>query len=274
MRYLVAFVCVLFFAMPVFAQTPPDILIQTDGSTVRGTVMQSIPGESVIFVNFLGETLVIPWAQVEYAGPAEERPTQPIEEAPQPDELVPPSLDTTTPEPQTTTDVVPAETSLGASELVTIEFTSTPSGVTFEHVGNSHYFMGTSNSGIGFSLQRLCTAPCTMELRPGEYPIVASYRGTHAVAYVRGPQVFNSDSRLHAVYVNRRGRRTAGWTIMSLGLVAGSVGCAPFGSDQYGLSDYTAGNVAMVSTGVVLSIVGMVYAISGRNRVGFSLTPL
>src|SRR5688572_540615 len=68
--------------------TPPDIVRLRNGGMLRGTIVELKPGETVEILLLNGETRKIPMADVEYAGPAETPPEEPMP-APEPLGTVP-----------------------------------------------------------------------------------------------------------------------------------------------------------------------------------------
>src|SRR5258706_9689637 len=57
--------------------TPPDIVRFKNGGILRGTILESVPNDRVDIRAPDGQTRRIPWAEVEYAGPATSVPPPP-----------------------------------------------------------------------------------------------------------------------------------------------------------------------------------------------------
>ncbi|MEM1414543.1 MAG: hypothetical protein AAGH15_06570 [Myxococcota bacterium] len=132
---------------------PPDIVRLQSGGLLRGTIVESVPGEKVVIQLVTGELREIPASEVVYAGPAAEEP-------PASTAVFPRSGDT--PPPPVPSAVAPGPTSANAN----VRLESDVPGYTL------HLRTGVSQAGnvIIVGMRRVCTAPCAGEVPPGRWP--------------------------------------------------------------------------------------------------------
>jgi hypothetical protein len=69
---------------------------------------------------------------------------------------------------------------------------------------------------------RMCTAPCDATLAAGTYRLALS-RGGRSSLVPAEPVTIQGPSTVTGAYTSRRGLRIAGWSLMSVGVVVGSV---------------------------------------------------
>lgn len=196
---------------------PMDVVMTTDGGMVRGTIIESVPGQYVVITLPTGETRRIEGTRVRYAGPASGAPQSVAAPAatyaptypPAPAAIAPPASD---------------------PRRVSIRFRSAQTGVTVHRVtGTATATMsgGISGPGVvgsfsgvarGHSFARLCTAPCEMSLDAGEYQLALSAGGLEVPAQAL---VLDRDGTVTAEYWDNSGTRVAGWLTFFGGLIGG-----------------------------------------------------
>ncbi len=194
-----AVACCLAMSAPSFAEPPApaasapapvparpgDAVLLRDGTLMRGTIMELLPGRTVRVVLDSGETRVIPMDTVAYAGPAA-------------------GLATSTPPP-------------GAP----LELRANKTGVTFYWRGDSaRVVLDGDDRGTAQSYRRICTAPCEASLPPGTYLMALSSGHDKAVA-VEEPVVLEGPSSIHGTHRSYTPLRVIGTIIVISSVVSG-----------------------------------------------------
>lgn len=142
--------------------TPPDVVMSPGGGMLRGTIVESVPGQYVVIMLPTGETRRIEWPNVTYAGPASGAPQQ-VQTQTRPSYGAAAQLGTTAPQFQPSTP----------AGGVHVRFESPQPGITFHRVtGTATATAWGSGHAIAvraYSFERLCTAPCELTLDPDSY---------------------------------------------------------------------------------------------------------
>lgn len=189
---------------------PPDVVLTNDGGILRGTIVRSEPGRSVQLQLPTGEVTEIAWGNVRFAGPAHEAPPM---TAP-----APPPAPTITPSPGIR---------ITGGHEVHLRFVS-DQPLTLHNSGAT----AISTASVPWSWvrvnarsdrwDRVCTAPCELDIQPGQYRLGVSVNGRGPFP---GPLVTVRESgQLYGHYVDNSGLRAGGWIVFLLGLAAGGLG--------------------------------------------------
>lgn len=189
------------------ARASPDLVKLKNGGLLRGTISELVPNERVVIVLATGEVRQIAMSEVEYAGPAGAEPGSVPAPAPAPQPTPPQGatvrLNTNQPD---LTYYLPAGKSIGTSVG-----TSIGTGASFG-VGT----VGTTAT----SFHRLCIAPCTVQLVPGNHRFAVGI-GEDAPVIVDETFAIEGTTTLTASYRSHAVVRIIG-RIVSIGaLVAG-----------------------------------------------------
>lgn len=234
----ILFASILLLALPAAAQTlPPDIVQLANGGMLRGTIIESVPGDHVTIQLATGEVRQIPAVEYRYAGPYI-APAAPAP-APVPTYVAPP--------PPRTVHVHVDATS---EDLTLQQVTGTATAVV--------------SSGRGFASVQidqfapLCTAPCDIDVEPGTYTLGVSLGQGNAQRADHNLFTLDRDTSLELEYESREGLRIAGWTTLIVGGLAGlgiMLGPLLSGSDDY-IVPLIAGGVVLV----VAELVGLILA--------------
>ncbi len=188
---------------------PPDVVLTNDGGMLRGTIVRSQPGRSVQIQLPTGETTEVPWANVRFAGPANEAPA-----------VAPP---TTAPPPPSTITASPGISVDGGRE-VRIEFAS-DQRLTLHNVGaTATGSASVTGSWIRVNARsdrwdRLCSAPCELHIQPGDYRFGVSIDGRGP--FPGGLVHIARPGRLYGHYVDHSGLRAGGWAVFLAGGLLG-----------------------------------------------------
>jgi hypothetical protein len=227
------------------AAAPPnagaDVVRLKDGGIFRGTISEYVPGVRVVIVTVAGTVREFPMADVAYAGPIDPDAAAakaPADEEPQPD-----------------------DTELEATDSASIgelRLESEPAGLTFYR---------QVSTGIGTGYQRLCTAPCKVNLPAGTAvlslgePNDPNSKGVISVVIPAG------SSRLVGTFKSRAGVRAAGWVLAVGSLVAGTAMVVlSYGDEQrcsyggycYEISDT---DYVLLAAGTAVATVGLIAGI-------------
>jgi len=170
--------------VPVAPASPvaPDVVQLKEGTIYKGTISQQVPGAYVEIVVVGGEILRLPMAAVRYAGPADR-------------------VEGVVPAPDATVLVASSGNRVAIHEITS---TTTVAGLSaFDH-------------------RLVCTAPCKVGLRAGEYDLALS---TGDDAPIRASRVVvpAGNSTLMASYTSRAGARTTAKIVAIMAVIAGSV---------------------------------------------------
>ncbi len=205
--------------------TFPDLVLLKDGGMLRGTIVELIPGETLVIVLATGETRRLSMHWVHYAGPADEAPARGAHSnAPAPtgpkQSPIPPTtnVDAPTRSPDTTKGSVRVDfEGVGPKDPVTFHL------VTHELEGTVQAW-GSFGAGLtvkAHSVKRLCQSPCTQELAKGSYAFALSSGDGEPVRAEGGFEI-TEPSAVHGEYHSNAGARAAGGVIIVGGIVAGT----------------------------------------------------
>lgn len=172
-----------------------DIVRLKNGGLVRGTIGELMPGESVTITTTAGKTREFPMAEVDYAGPADKDPTAGAEPA------------TAAQAAPATKTARPYVTVKG--EIARLHLVSDPVGLTFHRKSGS----ATSGEVQAAGFDRLCTAPCDIEIPAGteELSLSKPDKDPNKPKSVTLPA---GDSELVGTYESNAGARIAGFILM------------------------------------------------------------
>jgi hypothetical protein len=225
------------------SSAPPDVVLTYVGGMLRGTIVRSEPGRSVVVQLPTGEVREVPWGNVRFAGPTAEAPAMNLE----PPVPAPPAPTTVAASPG-------IRVTRGAE--VHIRFVS-DQRLTLHNVGATA--LGSASvpgswmrvSARADRWDRICTAPCELDIQPGQYRFGVSINGRGPF---RGPLVdIRTSGELHGHYVDNGGLRAAGWVVFILGLAAGG------GGVTFGI--FNGGDLALIVPGAILGGVALIAGI-------------
>lgn len=196
------------------ASPPLDVVMTHDGGMVRGTIIESVPGQYAVITLPTGETRRFDGAQIRYAGPRSGAPTSTLSSPGAPPAPSPPST------------AEAADTS-----AIELRLGSPQPGVTFHRVRltstaevtasgfSQGRVVSMAGTARGHTFERLCTAPCQVELPRGEYELALSAGGDPipAAEIVR----LDAATAVSGVYTDNSGLRAAGWVSIIGGGLAG-----------------------------------------------------
>lgn len=217
MRLRFAFWGILFlYAGPMVAQpapapssSPPDVVRMRDGGLLRGTIIELLPKEYVEIALPNGRTKVIRMSDVAYAGPFVSETTHPAVG------------------PGPTIDVA----------IKRIELSSHQEGLTFfRRTGASNGVAGGWAGGLGYggpiavygnseSFERLCTAPCAVNMPAGTYRLGLSIGDGPVLP--ADPVDLRENLKLDGQYVSNVQTRIAGGVILLGGMLGAIALLAP-----------------------------------------------
>ncbi len=181
----------------------PDLVLTHDGGMIRGTIVRSQPGQSVVVQLPTGEVDEIPWGAVRYAGPAAQAPTL---------------------QPGAPTTAVSSGIRVSNQQDVHIRFTSDQRLTLHNEGATATATASAPGSWVTVHSQasrwdRVCTAPCDFSIAPGQYRFAASLNGSAPLA---GPVVeIAASGTLFGHYVDHSGLRAGGWVVWALSLFGG-----------------------------------------------------
>jgi hypothetical protein len=208
------------------AAAPPDVVRTRDGGMMRGTIVEKVPDDHVEILLINGQTRSLKMRDVIYAGPA----AGDVGAVPPPPALPPPPPSWTPPTWTPPDPVANTAVDLGVARL---ELKSDQQGLTFHRKSGSSNGVGlgwaTGKNGgpiaMGFTadhFERLCTAPCTLDIAPGTYRLGLSLDDGRVVPAQTALDL-RGRVRLEGTYVSNAGLRTAGWIIFGAGSLLGGV---------------------------------------------------
>jgi hypothetical protein len=193
------------------------------GSMYRGTILELVVGDHVDLRLVSGEVKRFGFADVAFAGPANDAPSPapPLPPPPPPPPPAPP----------------PAAPATGPQPLVTLE--STPAKIHFEatsHDVDFHIRTGEAvvsgmvwtgrglggYGGVAHGYDHICTAPCVATLPAGTHRLALSLAGGQPVE-AREAITIAGPSTVRGTYVSRQGTRVGGWLLLGGSLVLGTV---------------------------------------------------
>lgn len=212
-----------------------------DGGLLRGTLIESVPGERARIRLSTGEVRVVPWAQVEYAGPDS-----------RPGPLPPPPA----------TDSPPSRAVYGVPPL-TLRLVGAPSAVSFHEITESHgtvVLPGILSGERTYDFRRLCQAPCEIPIEPGSHRFALSLgRGEEVLAPAL--DIWRSGT-LTGTYLDRSGFRIAGWTLI-IGAPLAAVGLATLAASlPEGAREATIGLAVTAGLSMLVGeILGLIFAL-------------
>lgn len=236
LRALLLTVLVVSFAPVAAAQSvPPDVVELAGGGMMRGTIVESIPGDHVTIQLVTGEVRTIPAAEITYAGPTARAP----DAAPAPPVVPEPPMLSVLPEPPRPRGVhLHVVADEGAGTLTLQEVVGTATAVV--------------STGRGFATLALdqfspmCSAPCDLEVAPRAYRLGISQGEGNAQRADHNLFVLDHDTTLHLEYESREGARIAGWIVFIGGLlVSGGVMLGSLADDRNLLAYLIAGSVIL-----------------------------
>lgn len=263
-------------AAPAHAQDDSrrDAVVTTDGSLIRGQLLEHVPGSHVL-LRVGDEERRIPYAQVVFAGPADRAPDPRSVggDATPPAPPPPPSQG-----PEVT--AVQAETSDGRVEPASEAEPSTPrrhqvvsdpQGLTLswltdvqETYGTATVYSGTSYRGqtattrhVTLNYTKVCTAPCSANLPDGRWYFYLNDdygRGYEVRRRVR----VDGPGTLHLSIQNRRTVRRVLIATAVIGIAAGAAGILVGMRELLGMDEFDGDDVHLGGT-----IVGSIIAVAG-----------
>ncbi|MGF1466863.1 MAG: hypothetical protein ACFCGT_12085 [Sandaracinaceae bacterium] len=198
------------------AQGAPDVVVLRDGGMLRGTIVESVPGERVTILLPTGESRIVSWSRVTFAGPEDERPQVDRD-------LAPPLADppAVTLPPPVLHGVAPRQ---GRGPRIPIVVESRQRYVElWAEVG------AIPQTGVGHRLretvdevafERVCSVPCGLGLTVGTYRLAL----TRLRQVVPAPPIdLEAGGTLDVWYRDRRGVRALGWVLGPVGMSGGVV---------------------------------------------------
>lgn len=226
---LAVWVGALLASTPVHAEDAPagaplDIVRLKNGGMVRGTIVELVPGKTVEITLPNGAGRTIPMDAVDWAGRASDDPGPGARNTQPPGDTVPATPATAMPPPvplMPPSDATPP-TVQGSSNTATLRLRAEngQEGLIF------HMRTGLTSAhprgGPLIVYQRLCTAPCEVNLEPGSYRFGLSLDensvvGADSVVNVSGP------STLVGRYKSNTEARLSGVLLGLLAMVVGGV---------------------------------------------------
>ena len=178
-----------------------DIVILKNGTMLRGTVTEAIPGRSVRILLVSGETRVVDGREISYVGPASAMP--PAGGAP-PAGPPPPSA------------LIGVD-----ARRVHLRLEAAKGDITF-YVRDTAYASPPGESRtVSQAYRRVCMAPCEASLPSGSY-VMALSKGTGEPVDVDDPVTLSGDSTLQGQHTSYLAMRVVG-TIITIGSVVGGL---------------------------------------------------
>lgn len=192
MLFVFAVVSAIAWSVPALAQTtvPPDVVVLYSGAMARGTVMEVVPGETVVLLLPDGRRTSFAPSDVRYAGPADGAPGA--------------WIDADASSRPTDAGVEPARRRTVTDGTVRLQIAGTPgveAGMSSEEIPDV----------------RLCVAPCETRIASGSYRFGVVLEN-HFILDRRAHDL-SRDSVLSLRFSNRGGLRTAGAVLAFLTLI-------------------------------------------------------
>ncbi len=236
---------------------PPDIVRTKDGGMYRGVIVQMTPGDSVTIRLSTGETRTFPMSDTTYAGPDKDSGGHAAA-------------------PETTSPAV-----IVHGEHAHLRLESSVPKLTF-HLQTGEATVhgwagGRSYIGVGRTFERLCTAPCSVDVPEGAQTFAIS-RADEGRPLVGDPIDVRGDMTLQGSITNRPGLRAGGITLAVLGPLSGIGmmvgGFALLTSDG---SDSVVPEIALLVGGVVVLAGtltgGIIMAVAAGDRARIEVVP-
>lgn len=199
--------------LPALADVPPDLVRLQNGGMLRGTIVELVPGDKVTITLPTGETRTLSMAEVTYAGPAAEAPT--------------PTTGRTEPEPKPMVTVRTGEARLALS-------VTTDEKLTWHTAELSGIAAGPGGVAIAQSFQRLCTAPCEVDMPVGTHRLALAQPDGLPIP-MREAIDITGDGELVGRYVDNSASRIAAGVLGAVGVLAGlGLMLSPLLSDDAG----------------------------------------
>lgn len=183
----------LLVASAVSAQTPPDVIELRNGGTVRGTLVENLPGDHVTIQLTTGEVRTFAASEVLRVGTGEAAAPSPYA---QPIVMAP------------------------VEPTIELEVRSEEEGVSLHRLTGTASVAVWTGRGVGSAaidqFQLICTAPCRERVRPGSYTFGVSQgngmarRAGHSMFQLQG------DATLELEYESREGIRIGGWVLFGV----------------------------------------------------------
>lgn len=197
------------------AAAPKDVVRLKNGGMVRGTISELVPGETVTITTTTGKTREFPMAEVEYAGPASEAPTRPSS-----------GLATKAEEQgEEGAGQAAQEEKASAKPYVTVRgkvarvsLISEPPGLVFHRQSGS----ATGTGGVAIGFDRLCAAPCSIELPAGTEQLSLS-TDDDTPPPGESVDIPQGRSQILGTYESRLGLRVAGGVILGVSAIGGAL---------------------------------------------------
>lgn len=190
-------------AKPAAAAAAPDEVWLRDGTSYRGTIAESVPGDYLVLVTLTGKTLRFSANEVDYAGPLGKRPVANL--------------------------AAPGQEGLSArlevmGKQIPMRFTSPQSDVTlFVHShtseGSAWSLEGGAVHAVVNGYSRVCTAPCEARLTEGTYRMGLSQGGS---VIETGFLDVREPLELEGKVEDRSSLRTMGWVLFAISALGGS----------------------------------------------------
>lgn len=211
---------------------PPDVVELTNGGTVRGTIVENIPGDHVTIQLVTGEIRTFAAAEVARVGPA--APTV---------ITVPPVIAT----PPPPVDVAPQP------RMARLTVETDAEDFLLHRVTGTASMRGMMRSIDAFDV--VCPLPCAVDLEPGTYYLGLS-RGRRDPTRWRTPFVVEGNTTLSLDFESRGDQRLIGGLVLAGGILAGAG--IIVGSTVHLLStlyrDNAAAFAGMIAGGVVIIV--------------------
>jgi hypothetical protein len=235
----------------------PDIVRTQDGGMLRGTIIESVPGQYVLIQLPTGETRRVDGQYVTYAGPAAQAPGAQPPQAP--GYGLPGG---SSPQPGV---LGGGGNGLGAPG-VPVRFESEEPGISFHRVTGTATAMAWGRYGASavraYSFERVCGAPCVLDVVPGNYHLAISRDGGQEI--VANPIDIPQAGTVHARYIDRRGIRIAGWLTFIGGLAVGlPMMLVPLAQSDFSNDDWVPWLIAGAVVTITTEIVGLIMAFQG-----------
>lgn len=203
-----------------------DIVRLKSGGMVRGTLAENLPGEYVIIVTVAGAKRRFAAKDVEYAGP-EESPPRAVKTSgagtDSPDTRPAPEAK---PEPVPTSEKKAPRIDDGSPPRHKLTFRSYDETPVTVHRQLSTAFATTGRfAAVGASYERLCTAPCEVEIPEGSHVLALSIPGVR-LPREAGDISLTENQTVTGHYVSRQSVRTAGFVTGLAGILIGGIAMA------------------------------------------------
>ncbi len=240
----------------------PDVVRLKNGGMLRGTIAESEPGQSVTIVLLTGETRKVPFADVEYAGPAASAPSAAPAPAPASASPAPfPGASNGTTQPFA---VVHAEEAR-------VDFVSAPTGESLFRRSNTAAFASDQGS-FANGYEEVCTAPCNVSMPAGTHTFAIAKPGSRAIE-AEPVTLPPGNSTLSATYADKTGVRVGLVVLGALGIVGGlglelSAISASKGEDSFDTGPLV-GGILLQAGGTGLLLAGAFI----KDRVTLTLSP-